>query len=156
VTDTPYLTPAEYALLFRLIADEVTQHGYFLHRTSKAVRDRAVEEGSPVARMSINFILRGIVFSGYRFGLAGEENSGDLARCFARNVLVLCDNAGLQLGDEDRVRVYAWVAGDDAGDEVPPAAGVGVGEGGADLGDEDVEDVEDIEDVDAETAEAAE
>ena len=129
VTDTPYLTPAEYALLFRLIADEVTLHGYFLHRTSKAVRDRSVEEGSPVARMSINFILRGIVFSGHRFGVAERESPDDLARCFAKNVLVLCDNAGLQLGSGERARVFAWLAPDEtaagpaeAGEPEPAAA----------------------------------
>ncbi len=118
VTDTPYLTPSEYALLFRLIAEEVTEHGFFLHRTSKAVRDRSVEEGSPIARMSINFILRGIVFSGYRFGVSDQEAAVELGRCFAKNVLVLCDNAGLQLGPDERARVFAWLVGDEG--EAPP------------------------------------
>ncbi|HYH45580.1 MAG TPA: NYN domain-containing protein [Thermoanaerobaculia bacterium] len=113
VTDTPYLPPSEYALLFRLIAEEVTEHGFFLHRTSKAVRDRSVEEGSPIARMSINFILRGIVFSGHRFGVTDRESATDLGRCFAKNVLVLCDNAGLQLGPQERARVFGWLAGDE-------------------------------------------
>ncbi len=59
LTDTPYLTPVEYAQVFRHIAEEVRGHGYFLTRTSKAVRDRCIEEGATIARASVNFILRG-------------------------------------------------------------------------------------------------
>lgn len=118
VTDTPYLTPAEYARLFGWIAEEVNDNGYFLHRTSKAVRDRSLEEGSPVARMSVNFVLRGIVFSGHRLGhpgppgQGGSESPGELARCFARNVLVLCESAGLQLAPPEREQVFRWLAGE--------------------------------------------
>jgi len=114
VTDTPYLAPAEYNRLFGWIADEVNDNGYFLHRTSKAVRDRSIEEASPVARMSVNFILRGIVFSGHRLGnlsQGGAESPGELAQCFARNVLVLCESAGLQLAPPERERVFRWLAG---------------------------------------------
>ncbi|HXO21662.1 MAG TPA: NYN domain-containing protein [Thermoanaerobaculia bacterium] len=112
LTDTPYLTPAEYALAFRLIAEEVRDHGYFLHRTSKAVRDRSIEEGSPVARASINFILRGIAFAGHRLGQAVAEDPLSLAGRFAKNVLVLCDSAGLQLSPEERERLSDWLLGD--------------------------------------------
>ena len=72
-----------------------TTHGYFLTRTSKAVRDRCIEEGSPIARASVNFILRGITFGGHRFGQNGGEDPLNLGSCFFRNVLSLCDSAGI-------------------------------------------------------------
>jgi len=112
LTDTPYLTPVEYALLFRLVAEEVNQHGYFLHRTSKAVRDRCIEEGSPIARGSVNFILRGIAFSGHRLGQATNEEPLALAERFAANVQVLAGSAGLVLSAADLEQLDDWLAGE--------------------------------------------
>src|SRR3954454_7702652 len=139
LTDTPYLTRGDYARVFRLTTEEVNDHGYFLTRTSKAVRDRCIEEGSPIARASVNFILRGITFGGHRFGQTGPEEPLDLASCFFRNVVSLCDSAGIELAAAEREILADWilaevraeegitvepaVAGDEAAAAVPVAAG---------------------------------
>jgi hypothetical protein len=112
LTDTPYLTRGDYARIFRLTAEEVNEHGYFLTRTSKAVRDRCIEEGSPIARASVNFILRGITFGGHRFGQNGPEEPLALANCFLRNVLSLCDGAGIALDEEEAEVLAEWLLGD--------------------------------------------
>lgn len=109
LTDTPYLTPVEYGQVFRHIAEEVNAHGYFLTRTSKAVRDRCIEEGATIARASVNFILRGITFGGHRFGQNGDDEPQTLGRCFFRNVLGLCESAGLQLDEVERERISDWL-----------------------------------------------
>jgi hypothetical protein len=111
ITDTPYLAPDDYALVFREIAEEVNEEGYFLTRTSKAVRDRCIEEGAPVARTSVNFILRGITSAGYRFGAAAGTDPLELASAFVKNVLGLCESAGMPLSDEERQQLTAWIAG---------------------------------------------
>lgn len=111
LTDTPYLTPPEYAQVFRHIADEVGSHGYFLTRTSKAVRDRCIEEGATIARASVNFILRGITFGGHRFAQNGGDDPSTLGRCFYRNVLSLCESAGLLLDEAERDRLAEWILG---------------------------------------------
>ena len=111
LTDTPYLTPGEYALIFRHISDEVSKNGYFLTRTSKAVRDRCIEEGATIARASVNFILRGITFGSHRFGQNGDDAS-TLAQAFFRNVIGLCDSAGLPLTDEEREILGQWIKGE--------------------------------------------
>jgi hypothetical protein len=112
LTDTPYLTPVEYGQVFRHIAEEVNSHGYFLTRTSKAVRDRCIEEGATIARASVNFILRGITFGGHRFGQNGGDDPLTLARCFHRNVLGLCDSAGLLLDEAEREKINDWLLGE--------------------------------------------
>jgi hypothetical protein len=111
ITDTPYLAPHDYALVFREIAEEVNEEGYFLTRTSKAVRDRCIEEGAPVARTSVNFILRGITSAGYRFGATAGTDPLELASAFVKNVLGLCESAGMPLSDEERQQLMAWIAG---------------------------------------------
>jgi len=112
LTDTPYLTRGEYGRVFRLTAEEVNQHGYFLTRTSKAVRDRCIEEGSPIARASVNFILRGITFGGHRFGQAGPEEPIALGSCFFRNVVSLCDTAGIALSPGESEIIEDWILGE--------------------------------------------
>ena len=112
LTDTPYLTRGDYARIFRLTAEEVNQHGYFLTRTSKAVRDRCIEEGSPIARASVNFILRGITFGGHRFGQNGPEEPIALGSCFFRNVASLCDTAGITLSSPESEIIEDWILGE--------------------------------------------
>jgi hypothetical protein len=120
LTDTPYLTRGDYARVFRLTAEEVNEHGYFLTRTSKSVRDRCIEEGSPIARASVNFILRGITFGGHRFGQSGPEEPLALATCFFRNVVSLCDSAGISLHEREAETLSEWILGDLKSEE-PPA-----------------------------------
>jgi len=131
LTDTPYLTRGDYSRIFRLTAEEVNEHGYFLTRTSKAVRDRCIEEGSPIARASVNFILRGITFGGHRFGQNGPEDPFDLANCFLRNALSLCDGAGIALDDEEAEVLAEWIQGGlrQAAAESQPAARTEIEEG---------------------------
>jgi len=117
LTDTPYLTRGDYARVFRLTAEEVNDHGYFLTRTSKSVRDRCIEEGSPIARASVNFILRGITFGGHRFGQNGAEEPLALGACFFRNVVSLCDTAGIALDDHERETLSDWILGELRGEE---------------------------------------
>ncbi|HYG65860.1 MAG TPA: NYN domain-containing protein [Thermoanaerobaculia bacterium] len=121
LTDTPYLRGDEYARVFRLIAREVNEHGYFLTRTSKAVRDRCLDEDSPIARASVNFILRGITFSGHRFGQNGPEDPARLGDCFFRNVLSLCESAGLSLDSGERDVLRSWILGQLDEGETPAA-----------------------------------
>jgi hypothetical protein len=112
ITDTPSLSVDEYALVFREIAEEVNEEGYFLTRTSKAVRDRCIEEGTPIARTSVNFILRGITSAGHRFDSeSATTNPHDLAEAFLKNVLGLCESAGMPLSDDERRQLTAWIVG---------------------------------------------
>ena len=122
LTDTPYLTPPEYAQVFRHIAEEVTAHGYFLTRTSKSVRDRCIEEGATIARASVNFILRGITFGGHRFAQNGGDDPSTLGKCFYRNVISLCESAGLVLDPVERERLADWILGGLREEETPKAS----------------------------------
>jgi hypothetical protein len=136
LTDTPYLTRSEYSRVFRLTAEEVSEHSYFLTRTSKAVRDRCIEEGSPIARASVNFILRGITFGGHRFGQSIPEDPLALASCFFRNVLSLCDSAGISLDAAEMQTLSDWILGDLKRAE-SIASKVGVEDSDEDADDED-------------------
>jgi hypothetical protein len=109
--------------VFREIAEEVNEEGYFLTRTSKAVRDRCIEEGAPIARTSVNFILRGITSAGYRFEAGGGTDPLDLANAFLKNVLGLCESAGMPLSEDEREQLTTWIVGGlTSAPAAPPAA----------------------------------
>lgn len=107
LTDTPYLSPKHYGVLFFAIAHEINQSGYNMTMISKAVRDRCKEKDVPVARQHVNFVLRGIAFTGHRFG-EEAESPGILADRFMNNTLNLCENAQFFLSREELDLLKSW------------------------------------------------
>jgi hypothetical protein len=117
ITGTPRLTPPEYGSVFRAMETELAQSTFNLTLTSKAMRDRCAEEGHSVSRSDVVFILRGIQFSGYRLAARPEQpRAGDLAAAFARNVVVLCREAQMELSEEEQELVRRWITGHGAAD----------------------------------------
>lgn len=123
VTDTPYLTPEQYAVVFSEIAKEVNEGGFQLTRTSKAVRDRCAGKGISVARSHISFLLKGLSFSGYRF-VEGEEAAVAIGRKIVDNTVELCRRAQMELTEVEEEMVEEWLVGG-------LADGAGLGEPGA-------------------------
>lgn len=110
VTGTPRLTPEEYALVYTAIADELLQRPFNLTYTSKAVRDYCLERGAAIPRKSVWFILQGITFTGHRFGKNPEQDTAaQLAQVFRDDVLKLCEDAELELANEERQALDDWL-----------------------------------------------
>ena len=107
VTGTPALSPRAYRVVFEAIADDVREHAYNIIRTSKAVRDLCIERGEPIARKNVSFILRGISYTGHRFG--EDDNAFTLGRIFRRNVLALINDAQLELTEDERALLDKWI-----------------------------------------------
>lgn len=121
LTETPYLIPEHYALLFQELAREINENGYQMTRTSKTVRDRCVERGAPVARSHVNFVLIGIGHTGYRFGGQEREYPLRLAEKLVENTVDLCRTAQLSLNEKEVARIRAWIMGG-LGEPSPAAA----------------------------------
>jgi hypothetical protein len=123
ITGTPRLTPPEYRSIFAAMEADLAQSPFNLTLTSKAVRDRCADEGRSVSRSDVVFILRGIQFSGYRLIARPEApRAADLAAAFARNVVVLCREAQMDLADSEQELVRRWIAGDPQAIACEPAA----------------------------------
>jgi len=136
VSDTPRLSPHQYAVLFEVIAKEVQRTPYELTYTSRVVRDQMLERGETVSRQATAFVLRGVTFSGYRFRRTGVDEARDLAHAFRGNVLNLLRSAQVVLTDGELALLDHWllapttgaaadespsVVSDDQEDAAPPA-----------------------------------
>lgn len=112
VTGTPTLRPREYAVVFTALADDLRRHPFSPFITSKYVRDLCIESGKLISRANVLWILRGISFTGYRFGESPEEDTPRrMGELFRDNVLTLIENAPLELSTDEREMLDRWLLG---------------------------------------------
>jgi hypothetical protein len=109
LTDTPRLSPRQYAMLFEVIAKEVERTPYELTYTSRIVRDQMLERGETVSRQYTSFVLRGIYFVGYRFQRTGVDEAPALAHAFLKNVLNLLRSAQVVLTEREHELLREWL-----------------------------------------------
>ena len=108
LTDTPYILPEHYRIIFDEIAEELNENGFQFVSTAKAVRDRCKKRGVPIGRQSINFILRGITFSGHQF--TNDDTKEILSNAFIKNTLVLCGKAQISLTEKEIKLIIEWLS----------------------------------------------
>lgn len=112
ITGVPELTADEYAELFKAIAEVLRRSFFQLHMTSKAVRDLLAGRMQSVSRMSVTFVVRGILYSGFPLGEAPKAWSAvALGRAFRTHVLTMCSDAQLELTEEERAMMDNWLLG---------------------------------------------
>ncbi len=109
ITGAPNLTPRQYAMLFTALAEDLKEHPYHLTSTSKAVRDRVIEQGEAISRANINNVLKGIAYAKHRFSKRDTPQS--LARIYRSYVLSRCEDAELELSREEKRMLREWIEG---------------------------------------------
>ena len=85
VVGLPRLHPRQYQALFKALASQSGQREPFTELTRNA-RDRAIEDGTPIARQPFGFVTRALYFQGCSLGDA-EVSAEEIARLFTNNVL---------------------------------------------------------------------
>ena len=109
-TGQPLLTPREHAALFNALAMDLATQPFQFVETSKRVRDRCRAAGESISRADVNFVLRGLLFSGHEFGI-GQDIPSLLARRCADNALGLCRREQMVIDDATTNTVNRWIAG---------------------------------------------
>ena len=115
LTDVPLLMPEHYRDLLGYIVEEVNDNGFFLTTTSRNVRDRCVENGVPVGRAHVNFVLVGISRGGYPLAEQETVYLKEISKAFTHNVYDLCRRTQFQLEDEEQQLLMSWLMPREAG-----------------------------------------
>lgn len=108
-TGTPDLTPPQYGVLFKAIAEALKQAPYNLTRTSKIVRDLSIERGESISRANVSFVLKGIIYKGHRFGK--RDSALELAKIYSDSVIARCEVSEVELTGKDEQLIDAWILG---------------------------------------------
>ena len=74
-------------VILEKISDEVQDSVVDPNIISKAVRDKSQRKGTNIGRSAIDFVLKGIRFSGHRFDLDLPQTSDALAEAFSNSVI---------------------------------------------------------------------
>ncbi len=109
LTSVPLFSPKAFAELFRILADDVTEHGYKFPSTTDNVTAKMVELGRNVTKRQIGFVIKGLALRGHVFGT--DDSPELLAEAFYEQVLYLVENAKVELSDAERELVQAWIMG---------------------------------------------
>jgi hypothetical protein len=104
------LSAAQYAVLFEELAKELGAHGFIPMETSRRVRDSTLDGEVQVSRTAVNFVLQGLIYSGE--GRPLPRGAKELSNAFLANVRLLCENAQMELSDQDLDELRAWIVGD--------------------------------------------
>lgn len=109
VIGAPLLSPQAYQALFRTTAADLAERPFDLNETGKRVRDAMLEAGHPVSRADVNWILRGLLLRGHKYG-SGQDDPPELARKTANNIRSLCLREAIVIDAEMDAAINRWIA----------------------------------------------
>lgn len=109
VTGVPLLSPARYRSLLGNVQADVLAHPFHLIETTKRVRDRCKESGTPISRSDINRVLRGLLFCGHSFE-DGPNDPASLGMKLADSVKEQCVREQMVLDPSMVSTIDSWLA----------------------------------------------
>lgn len=108
-TNVPMFSPRTFADLFRLLAQEIGEHGYHFQNTAENVTDKLVAAGRNVNRRQVLFVVKGLALKGHVFSTTDTPER--LAEVFREQVMYLIGNAGLELDEREKAMLPSWIIG---------------------------------------------
>lgn len=112
LTDVPLLSPAQYAALFAMLADEINSYGFSRIRTVRCIEEQCDDEGLPVNAGQIAFIVEAIIRGGVNLAGAVKPGALDvqrLRRAFAKSAEDLCAVSQMEMGREEKALMGRWL-----------------------------------------------
>jgi hypothetical protein len=108
-TNVPMFSPRTFADLFRLLAQEIGEHGYHFQNTAENVSEKLISAGRNVNRRQVLFVVKGLALKGHVFSTTDTPER--LAEVFREQVLYLIGNSGLDLDEREKAMLPNWIVG---------------------------------------------
>ena len=108
-TNVPMFSPRTFADLFRMLAQEIGEHGYHFQNTAENVTDKLVAAGRNANRRQVMFVVKGLALKGHVFSTTDTPER--LAEVFREQVSYLIDNSGLDLDEREKAMLPNWIIG---------------------------------------------
>ncbi len=107
----PLIKKEAYRTILEEISKEVQNNDYNLTDTSKAVRDKCKYQEMAIGRNSINFVLKGISYSGHLFDPDLPQTPKVLAEAFARSITVSLRRSGIDTSSSVEEIILRHISG---------------------------------------------
>ena len=108
-TNVPMFSPRTFADLFRVLAQEIGEHGYHFQNTAENVTDKLVAAGRNANRRQVLFVVKGLALKGHVFSTTDTPER--LAEAFREQVLYLIGSSGLELDERETAMLPNWIIG---------------------------------------------
>ena len=108
-TNVPMFSPRTFADLFRVLAQEIGEHGYHFQNTADNVTDKLIAAGRNANRRQVLFVVKGLALKGHVFSTTDTPER--LAEVFREQVIYLIGNAGLDLDERETAMLPNWIIG---------------------------------------------
>ncbi|RAO38664.1 hypothetical protein PSN13_00783 [Micromonospora saelicesensis] len=107
--DLPRMPQHWWPALYRALAEYAQSQRFNLTQCTGWVRDNLHEQGLPVSRNAVGFIVRGASYGGCPLHRQPAPTAEEMAAAFVGNVLSRADAAEITFSDEDIATVRAWL-----------------------------------------------
>ncbi len=107
--DLPRLPDSWWPAIYQTLADYAQSHRFNLNRCTGWCRDQLRDQGLPVSRNAVAFVVRGASFGGSPLHGQPPPTAAQIGAGFVGNVLNRAEAAELPLSDEEVATVRAWL-----------------------------------------------
>lgn len=107
--DLPRLPKSWWTPIYQTLADYAHSYRFNLTQCTGWSRDQLRDQGVPVSRGAVAFVVRGTAFGGCPLYQQPPPAAAEIGTAFVENVLSRADTAELAFTDEDVAMVRAWL-----------------------------------------------
>nr|BFE61382.1 NYN domain-containing protein [Dactylosporangium thailandense] len=105
----PRLPQAWWPSIYETLSAYAREHRFNLTQCTSWSRDRLRDNGVPVSRGAVAFVVRGTSFGGYPLHRQPPPTPAEIASAFVNNVLSRAEAAQIPFTDEEAAAVRSWL-----------------------------------------------
>ncbi|MEV4465099.1 NYN domain-containing protein [Micromonospora echinofusca] len=107
--DLPRMPQPWWPAIYRTLAEYAQSQRFNLTQCTRWARDHLREQGLPVSRNAVGFVVRGTSFGGCPLHRQPPPTADEIATAFVGNVLSRADAAEITFSDDEIAAVHAWL-----------------------------------------------
>ncbi|MBB5110495.1 MULTISPECIES: NYN domain-containing protein [Micromonospora] len=107
--DLPRMPQHWWPAIYRTLAEYAQSQRFNLTHCTSWARDQLRDQGLPVSRNAVAFVVRGTSFGGCPLHRQPPPTADDIAAAFVGNVLSRADAAEITFSDEEITTVHTWL-----------------------------------------------
>ncbi|WP_457253384.1 NYN domain-containing protein [Pedococcus sp. P5_B7] len=110
VTGLPRLSTADWEALHDVLATYARTQEWNLIESTKWTRDRLVDQGQPIGRLAIGFVVKALSRTTAPLSRIPAPTAGEIAGALSSSIIARAAEAGLVLSDDEASELGKWMS----------------------------------------------